>query len=342
MRPLVRVLFVLFAMAALVALAFAGMQYWRVEIVPYETTDNAYIRSHIAQVSPKIAGYVREVRFDDNQRVDAGDLLIVIDDAELRVQVARAEADVQVAAGRRATLEADRRVQEARIAEQAAVVEGAMATLEHARRDHARLRGLLSDGAVSVQSIDAADTAYRQAQAAVAQGRAAHNATASQIATLDARIAEADAAQRSAAAALELTRIELGHTRVYAPIGGVLGNRQVQVGQLVRPGAVLAQLVPAQELFVEANFKETQLEDMRNGQPAEIAIDAYPHTPLSGTVASTAPASGAEFSILPPENATGNFTKIVRRVPVKIAFASGTDTSLLKPGLSTRVKVRVR
>jgi membrane fusion protein (multidrug efflux system) len=139
-----------------------------------------------------------------------------------------------------------------------------------------------------------------------------------------------------------MTRIALSHTRIYAPIAGAIGNRSVQVGQLVKPGNVLAYLIPAEGLYVEANFKETQIEHMRPGQPVEITVDAYPHQPFSGRVESFAPASGSEFSLLPPENATGNFTKIVRRVPVRITFDAGTDLSGLRPGLSATAKVRVR
>ena len=134
----------------------------------------------------------------------------------------------------------------------------------------------------------------------------------------------------------------MAHTRLLAPIAGTLGNRSVQVGQLVQPGAVLAFLVPRDDYFVEANFKETQLANMRDGQPVEIEIDAYPQRALRGVIDSTAPASGAEFSIMPPENATGNFTKIVRRVPVKIRFDTDSQIDGLKPGLSCVVKVRVR
>ena len=137
-------------------------------------------------------------------------------------------------------------------------------------------------------------------------------------------------------------RIDLSNTRITAPFAGIIGNRSVQVGQLVKPGSVLAYLVPLDGLFVEANFKETQIGRMRPGQPADIRVDAYPDLRFEGMVDSFAPASGSEFSLLPPENATGNFTKIVRRVPVKIRFRPGTDVSLLRPGLSTIVKVKVR
>ncbi len=136
--------------------------------------------------------------------------------------------------------------------------------------------------------------------------------------------------------------MDLANTRILAPIAGIIGNRSVQVGQLVKPGSALAYLIPVEELFVEANFKETQIADMLPGQAVEMKIDAYPEQTFDGAVDSFAPASGSEFSMLPPENATGNFTKIVRRIPVKILFRSDNDLSLLRPGLSAAVKVKVR
>lgn len=324
------------------AVGFAGMHYWRLEIRPFETTDNAYVRTHMAQVSPQITGYVKEVRFADNQKVDAGDLLVVIEGAALEARRDQAASEVAARALRRSTLEAEQRVQDARIAQQQAAIAAAAATVARARRDYQRFDGLVEDGAVPAQQRDAAEAALRIAQAELAQRHAMAQEAMSQRAKLAAQIVESEAVLKVAKAALRLVEVDVAHTHIYAPVGGVLGNRSVQVGELIQPGAALAFLIPEDEYFVEANFKETQLEDMRVGQPVTIKIDAYPHTSFAGIIDSTAPASGAEFSILPPENATGNFTKIVRRVPVKIRFAAGTDVSRLKPGLSSVVKVQVR
>lgn len=162
-----------------------------------------------------------------------------------------------------------------------------------------------------------------------------------QLDAIDARIEQSRARLGALVADLELAKIALSHTRITAPMDGVIGNRSVQVGQLVKPGNVLAYLIPNRDVYVEANFKETQIEAMRVGQPVDIEVDALSSQTFHGTISSFAPASGSEFSLLPSENATGNFTKIVRRVPVKIVFDSGTSTDLLRPGLSTTVKVRV-
>jgi membrane fusion protein, multidrug efflux system len=342
MRSALRIFYALLLTTVLVAVGFAVMLYWRQEIRPYETTDNAYIRAHMAQVSPKVTGYIKEVRFVDNQRVDPNDLLVVIEGDALEARRDQAVAEVAARALRRKTLEAEQRVQDARVTQQQATIAAAMATVTRTHKDLQRLVGLVEEGAVPAQKRDAAEAALHIAEASLNQRRAMVLEATTQRDTLSAQMHEADAAQKVAEAALHVAEVDVTHTRIYAPIKGVLGNRAVQVGQLVQPGAALAFLIPQDDVFVEANFKETQLEDMRAGQAVDIVIDAYPHTPFKGVIDSTAPASGAEFSILPPENATGNFTKIVRRVPVKIRFAPETDVSLLKPGLSSVVKVRVR
>lgn len=332
----------MFWSSVLALAAYIGHAWWYEHMRPYESTDNAYVRAHMAQLSARVTGHVKAVHFDDNQQVEAGTLLIEIDDAPLRAQRDQAAAEVAARVLRRTTLTAELDTQNARIAEQVASFSVASAELTRAQKDLDRLAGLVEDGSIPAQQHDAATAALSIARATVAEHRARTDQATRQRATLAAQIAEADAAQQVAQAALRSSEIDLAHTRITAPISGVLGNRAVQVGQLVAPGAVLAFLVPREGFFVEANFKETQLEDMHRGQAVAIEIDAYAHTAFSGEIDSTAPASGAEFSILPPENATGNFTKIVRRVPVKIRFDKGTPAALLKPGLSCVVKVRVR
>ena len=320
----------------------AGFAYWLKAIHPFEATDNTYLKSHMSLISPKETGYVKEVLFEDNQKVMAGDLLVVIDDHDFQAKVAQAEAQVAMESARIRTLETDMRTQTAKIRQEEAEILAAEADLERAGKDYERFGDLAAEGAVSAQTRDAAESVYKQAKAQRDKSRSARRQAESQLASLAAQIGETRARLQAAQAALELARIDLANTRITAPFAGIIGNRSVQVGQLVKPGSVLAYLVPSDGLFVEANFKETQIERMQPGQPVEIRVDAYPDHAFEGTVDSFAPASGAEFSLLPPENATGNFTKIVRRVPVKIQFRSGTDLSRLRPGLSTVVRVRVR
>lgn len=329
-----------------VVLAFAVLGglvlWWRLAVWPYETTENSYLKAHMTQVSPRESGYVQSVLFEDNQKVSAGDLLVVIDDADYRAHVAEGEAQIRVERAEIQSLERDRMVQKARLSQSVADIASAEADLERTTKDLKRLGNLVGQGAISSQAEDAAQASFRQARAQKDKTAGARDETALQLDAIDARIEQSRARIGALEADLELAKIALSHTRINAPMAGIIGNRSVQVGQLVKPGNVLAYLIPDREVYVEANFKETQIEAMRVGQSVEIDVDALPSQTFSGTVSSFAPASGSEFSLLPPENATGNFTKIVRRVPVKIVFDSGTPTEFLRPGLSTTVKVRVR
>ncbi|MEY4683953.1 MAG: hypothetical protein RLZ25_412 [Pseudomonadota bacterium] len=332
-KPVVIVL----ALALLGTLAL----WWRLSVWPYETTENSYLKAHMTQVSPRESGYVQEVLFEDNQKVAAGDLLVVIDDADYRAHVAEGEAQIRVERAGIQSLERDRMVQNARLTQAMADIASAEADLERTAKDLKRLGNLVGEGAISSQTQDAAQASFRQAKAQKEKTGGARDETALQLDAIDARIEQSRARLGALVADLELAKIALSHTRITAPMDGVIGNRSVQVGQLVKPGNVLAYLIPNRDVYVEANFKETQIEAMRVGQPVDIEVDALSSQTFHGTISSFAPASGSEFSLLPSENATGNFTKIVRRVPVKIVFDSGTSTDLLRPGLSTTVKVRV-
>ena len=324
----------------LILVAFI-LSYWRFALWPYESTDNSYLKAHMSSISPRESGYVKEVNFENNQRVRAGDLLLVIDDADQRARVLEGEADVGVEKAVIRSLETDKKVQSSRVQQLSSDLLTKEAELKRAEKDLRRLNNLVSDGAISVQSRDSAEAALKQAQAMREGARSALEEAKSQLQSLDARIEEARARILAIDARLETARIALGHTRIHAPIDGVIGNRNVQVGQLVKPGLTLAALIPDNDLFVEANFKETQIADMRPGQSAEIEVDAFPDRDFAAEVESFAPASGSEFSLLPPENATGNFTKIVRRVPVRLRFKSGVDLANLRPGLSVTTKIKV-
>lgn len=331
-----------FGIAMIVILAFAGIFYWFKAIHPFETTDNSYLKAYMSLISPKETGYVREVSFEDNQKVMPGDVLVVIDDHDFRAKAALAEAQVMLEIAGTHTLESDKKTQNAMIRQEQANISASEAGVEKSVKDLKRFSNLAAEGAISAQNRDAAEAAFKQAKAERDKYVSTKQEAESRLSSLDARIGEARARQKAAQAALELARIDLANTRIVAPFEGIIGNRSVQVGQLVQPGNVLAYLIPVDGVFVEANFKETQIERMKPGQPVEIRIDAVPGSLFEGVVDSFAPASGSEFSLLPPENATGNFTKIVRRVPVKIKFRSGADLSKLRPGLSAAVKVRVR
>ncbi|WP_240342365.1 HlyD family secretion protein [Methylococcus sp. EFPC2] len=318
-------------MLAIASLSAIGAVYWLKAIHPFETTDNTYLKAHMSQISPKETGYVKEVLFEDNQKVKAGDLLVVIDDHDFRAKVAQAEAQVTMETARIHTLETDKRAQSAKIRQEEANIAAAEADLERAAKDVQRFRNLAADGAVSAQTRDTAESAHKQASAQREKTRSARQEAESDLASLDAQIAETRARLMAAQAALELARIDLDNTRITAPFAGIIGNRSVQVGQLVKPGSVLGFLIPTDGLFVEANFKETQIGRMQPGQTVHIHVDAYPDHVFEGTVDSFAPASGSEFSLLPPENATGNFTKILTRpnntVLSLVKFEHGSRTN---------------
>jgi len=318
-----------------------GGAYWLYERQQYETTDNAYLKANIVLISPKVQGYVTELALDDNQVVHQGDVLVSIDDREYRARVAQAKARMKAQVAHIESLVAMKVVQKARIESAKADIVAARARREQLNKDLRRFKNLIRRGSATTQSLDNIQSKFKQATAELQGLQARLAGEKNQLITLDAQIEETQASLKSAEAQWQLAKLDLENTRVIAPVDGIIGHRGVQLGQLVRPGVTLAYLVENRNIWVAANFKETQIEFMRPGQPAVIEVDAYPDLELQGKVDSFSPASGSEFSILPPENATGNFTKIVRRVPVKITFTPDLDTHLLKPGLSAEVRVKV-
>jgi membrane fusion protein (multidrug efflux system) len=316
--------------------------YWILDRRQYEATDNAYLRSNIVLISPKVQGYVTALAIDDNQAVKQGEVLVTIDDRDYQAKVAQAEADITAEQAHIRRLQAMKISQQARVEAARANITASKARQEQTKKDLKRFTNLINRGSASAQSLDKIQSESKQTTAELRALHSTLEAEQNQLATLDIEIAETEARLKNAQAQLRLAQIEREHTKVRAPVDGIIGKRGVQLGQLVRPGVTLAYLIENHKIWVEANFKETQLEHMRAGQPVSIKVDAYPELELRGKVDSFAPASGSEFSILPAENATGNFTKIVRRVPVKIVFDDGQDIDLLKPGLSVEAKVKVR
>src|SRR5579885_3257540 len=307
-----------------VAAAVYGGWYWWTEWRFLQSTDDAYVASDISLISPTIEGTLKEVRVADNQRVVADQVLFVIDDKDYVSRLHQAEAAVATEKATLATYDSRMSLQQAMIDQAAAALAAAETEAARTRTDLKRYTALLSSSVASRQQFDTADADQRKAAAELVRAQAA------------ARLAQAEAA-------LELARSQLDDTVIRAPIDGVAGNRAGQVGQYVKPGTQLLSIVPLPHVYVTANFKETQLTWMRPGQEADITVDAFPDRVLKGRVESFAPASGAQFSLLPPDNATGNFTKIVQRVPVRIAVPTdGKLAWLLRPGLSVTVTVDTR
>jgi membrane fusion protein (multidrug efflux system) len=298
------------------------------------STDNAYVRGDVTSLAPKVGGYVTTVEVEDNQAVRAGDVLFRIDDRDYRARLAQAEANVDAAQARLVNVDAETRLQHALIRQAEAQKQSAVAELALATRASDRRRQLIRSNAVSQAQVDESDAARSRAEAGLAAVSATVEAQQQRVAVLAAQREAAVAAVAQARAARDLAQIDLDGTVVRAPVGGVVGNRQVRVGRLV----------PVDDLWLVANFKETQIEHIRLGQRVRIAIDGYPNETFVGEVDSFAPGSGSAFSLLPADNATGNFVRVVQRVPVKIRFvahpSSGRPSPIrLVPGLSARVDV---
>lgn len=308
-----------------------------------ETTDNAYLRADTTVISPQVAGNVAEVLVEDNQWVEEAQVLLRIDDADYRARRDQAQAGIEAVEAALGNLDARLALQQTVLRQVAAEVAAAEANLAFARRENERAQALLRKGVGTRQRAEQAETALRERNAALEAAEALRAAENRRLGVLGSERRQIEADLARARTALELAKIDLARTVIRAPLAGVVGNRAVRVGQHVQPGRQLLALVPLQAVYVVANYKETQVEHFRPGLPARIEVDAFPGAEIAGHIDSLAPATGAEFSILPPENATGNFTKIVQRVPVKIRLepeAARAWAGRLRPGLSVVATVR--
>ena len=338
-----RKLVLMLAVAGLLSAAlYAGWQ-WQHEWRFVEKTDNAYVHADISVISPTVPGYVDSVRVADNQPVRAGDVLVTLVDSDYAARVAEAAANVVSAQAAIIGIDSRLLLQLSLIEQAEAAAAGAQAELTRSRRDYERLQALRRDDVVSRQRLETVEADFAKATAAMASARAALAAERQRLDVLQSERVLADARVEEARAVQNVAEVDLANTVIRAPVDGVVGNRGVQVGHYVRAGTNLLSVVPLPHVHVVANFKETQIGRMRIGQRVRIKIDAFPDTPLEGRIDSFAPASGARFSLLPPENASGNFTKVVQRVPVRISLPQDHPLKeWLRPGLSAVVSVDVR
>jgi membrane fusion protein (multidrug efflux system) len=316
---------------------------WTTEWRWIESTDDAYVEGDITPILPKVAGYIVELRAEDNRPVAKGDVLMRIDDRDYRARVEEARA--QLSARRAALVQLDQKiaVQDSVIAQSGASVVSARAEVARARADHERTARLVREDYVSRQRFDATLADSAKAEAGLAGSGAQAQGARRQLAVLITERTIAEAQTEQAQAALTLAEVDLEATVIRAPVDGMIGNRAVREGQYVRTGQTLMAVVPLASVWVDANYKETQLGRIRPGQKAMIAVDALGGREIEGRVDSFAPASGARFSLLPPENATGNFTKVVQRVPVRIRLTAGAEQAgLLRPGLSVTAHIDTR
>jgi membrane fusion protein (multidrug efflux system) len=304
----------------LLGLVAVGVRRW-IYSLSHVSTDNAQVDGHIVPILPKVGGYVLEVRTDENRSVKAGDTLVVLDDRDYKARLGQAEADLAVALAGVSN--------RARVGQAEAQVEQAQANAEKAHADLERIKPLAEKDIVPKQALDAAEAMARSADAALAAAQAA-------LLGADARVAAARAARDQAA-------LNLSYTRITAPAEGVVSKKSVELGQLVQPGQPLMSLVPLSDVWITANLKETQTADVTPGDPVDFTVDAYGGRHFTGHVESLAPATGARFSLLPPDNATGNFTKVVQRIPVRIRLDGKNDpVRPLRPGMSVAVTITTK
>jgi membrane fusion protein, multidrug efflux system len=299
-----------------------------------ESTDDAYVKADSTIVSPRVSGYLAEVLVGDNQPVTSGQLLARIDDRDFKTALDQARADVAAAEASVRNLDAQIALQHPVIEQESADIAAAEANLQFAREEQFRYDGLMKSGSGTVQRAQQTDAALREKIAQLQHGKSGLLAAQKKVDVLTSDRAKAIAQVDHARAVAQQMALNLSYTRIIAPVNGTVGARSLRVGQFVQAGTQLMAVVPLDAVYVIANFKETQLTNVRDGQPVELYIDSFHGTRLRGHVDSLSPASGLEFALLPPDNATGNFTKIVQRVPVKIVLDDHNLTGLLRPGMS--------
>jgi membrane fusion protein (multidrug efflux system) len=309
----------------------------------WQVTNDAYLQADLTPVAAKVAGYISALPIQDYQHVHGGEVLAQLVDSDYLAVVALGEANVQSAIAQAEALKAQRQLQDANVQAALAVVAATTVTLDQNARDLARQTRLLDTGSSSTEKSEKLDTTRAQLTAQLRQNRAQADSAVRQLAVLAAQHTQAEAAVAAQKANLQAALINLGYTKIVAPQDGVIGQRQVKPGQFVGVGTQITTLTPLPNIWVIANYKETQLTHMAVGQEAEITVDTFPGHTLRGHVLAFAPASGAQFALLPPDNATGNFTKVVQRIAVKIAIDNddGLGERLIS-GMSVEAKVNAR
>lgn len=322
--------------ALLAGAAFAvdfGHDYWTTGRF-IESTDDAYVKADYTTIAPKISGYIAEVLVNDNDHVKAGQVLARVDDRDYRAALTQAQADVKASEAAINNLDAQIELQQSVIEQAKATIVASQASLAFAVSDAARSQNLILNGAGTTQRAEQSQSARDQAAAAVQRDQAALVAEQKKVAVLRTQHDQAVAQRDRSAAAAHQAELNLSYTQIVAPVDGTVGARTLRVGQFVTAGTQLMAVVPLHAVYVVANFKETQLTYVRPGQPVEIRVDSFPDAAIKGHVDSLSPASGLEFSLLPPDNATGNFTKVVQRIPVKITIDDEKLAGMLRSGMS--------
>ncbi|MBA2932616.1 HlyD family secretion protein [Sphingomonas sp. CGMCC 1.13654] len=339
LSPRARIVLGIVALVVVVALAVWFVHY-ETRGKYLESTDDAYIRADSVTVSPKVTGYVDQVFVADNQDVKAGQPLVRIDARDYKAQTAQYQAQIDVAKANADNVRAGIREQQAAIDQARAQLASSQADARFAAGEVARYAPLAASGAETREKLASLRNQATQAAKTAASNSAALESAERHVASLQAQVRQAEAQGEAAKAQLAAADVDLGSTVVKASVDGRVGDKSVRVGQYVSQGTRMMSVVPLRAIYITANFKETQMGLMRDGQPVHIKVDALPGVELDGHVESVSPGTGAQFSLIPPQNATGNFTKIVQRVPVRVAIDAGPDARrVLVPGLSVEVTV---
>jgi membrane fusion protein, multidrug efflux system len=309
----------------------------------WQSTDDAFLQADLTPIASKVAGYIKNLPVQDFDRVHSGEVLAEIVDDDYRAVVAQINAAIVSAGAQVDALKAQRQLQDANVRAAKATAAVTTANIEQNARDLSRQERLLKSGSSSTEASEKLQTTRAQLAAQLEQNRAQISAASHQIDVLAAQTAQAEAAVNAQKANLQAAQLNLTYTRILAPQDGVIGQRQIKPGQYVGVGTQITTLTPLPNVWVIANYKETQLTRMRVGQPAEITVDTFPGRKLRGHVLAFSPGAGSQFALLPPDNATGNFTKVVQRIAVKIVV-DDTDglTDVLRPGMSVVARVDTR
>lgn len=307
-----------------------------------EFTDNAQVKQQIVPVNSRVQGYIKEIRFDEFSPVHKGDTLVIIDDADMRLNVARARADYQNALAGRDVADRSVGVASANVAVTEASIAEAKVVMDMAATDFERYSRLLAQDAVTRQQYDAAKTDYEAKKARYEMLSCQRSATSSIVAETRQRIAQNDAGIDLAKALLETAELNLSYCVIVAPCDGYTSRKEIQVGQLVQPGQTLLDVIDSADIWVTANYKETQLKNINPGSKVEIKVDAIPGMTFNGTVESISKATGASLSILPQDNSAGNFVKVRQRVPVRIVFTDNNEADMarLRAGMNVECEVK--
>jgi len=327
------------AIAIIAAAAYYGHNYWTVGRFEV-STDDAYVKADSTTVAPKVSGYLAEVLVSDNETVKAGQPLARVDDRDFRTALDQARADVAAAEATVNAKQASLDIQQSTIAAARATLDVDKANETFAEQNNKRYTNLATSGYAPVQTAQQAASAIAAAQATIVRDTAALDAATKQVDLLNAELAQAKATLSHDQAVAHQAELNLSYATIVAPVDGTIGNRTLRVGQYVQAGTQLMAVVPTTAAYIVANYKETQLTDVHAGQPVDIEVDMFPGRTYHGHVDSLAPASGQEFALLPPDNATGNFTKVVQRIPVKIVLdGKATEKDDLRPGMSVQPSI---